>query len=144
MEVPGLKIFHYCGTLNFANSNSFKSELYKLIGINPQKVIEQKIKFREKEIYMAAQDSDEKQELKCIIMDMSALSYIDSSGVSILHSVIQEFQQIDVQFYFANCTSPIFETIKKCNLYLHKTFLLKIFATIQDAKIYYEKELYLR
>ncbi|XP_003699670.1 prestin isoform X1 [Megachile rotundata] len=144
VEVPGLKIYHYCGTLNFANSNYFKSELYKLIGINPQKVIEQKIKFREKEIYMKAQDSDEKQELKCVIMDMSALSYIDSSGVSTLHSVIQEFQQIDVQFYFANCTSPIFETIKKCNLYLHKTVLLKIFATIQDAKIYYEKELYLR
>lgn len=38
VEIPGIKIFHYCGTLNFANINHFKSELYKLIGINPKKL----------------------------------------------------------------------------------------------------------
>lgn len=77
-------------------------------------------------------------------MDMSALSYIDSSGVSTLHSTIKDFKQIDVHFYFTNCTSPIFETIKRCDLYLHGKFTLKMFATIQDAKTYFEKELYLR
>ncbi|XP_029040907.1 solute carrier family 26 member 6 isoform X3 [Osmia bicornis bicornis] len=144
VEIPGLKIFHYCGTLNFANSNYFKSELNKLIGINPQKVIEQKAKLKEKGIYMDTQDSEDKQELRCIIMDMSALSYIDSSGVSTLHSTIKDFQQIDVHFYFANCTSPIFETIKRCDLYLHGKFTLKMFATIQDAKTYFGKEMCLR
>ena len=54
---------------------------------------------------MDTQDTEDKQELRCIIMDMSALSYIDSSGVSTLHSTIKDFQQIDVHFYFANCTS---------------------------------------
>ncbi|XP_076547004.1 prestin isoform X2 [Osmia lignaria lignaria] len=144
VEIPGLKIFHYCGTLNFANSDYFKSELNKLIGINPQKVIEQKAKLKEKGIYMDTQDSEDIQELRCIIMDMSALSYIDSSGVSTLHSTIKDFQQIDVHFYFVNCTSPIFETIKRCDLYLHGKFTLKMFATIQDAKTYFEKEMCLR
>ncbi|XP_061941531.1 solute carrier family 26 member 6 isoform X2 [Apis cerana] len=144
VEIPGIKIFHYCGTLNFANINHFKSELYKLIGINPKKIIEHKIKLREKGIYMDTENSEEKQELQCIIMDMSALSYIDSSGVITLNSVMKEFQQIDIHFYFVSCTSPIFETIRKCDLYLHGTLTFKIFATIQDAKTYLEKELYSR
>jgi hypothetical protein len=36
-EIPGIKIFHYCGGLNFATRSHFKSELYRLVGINPQK-----------------------------------------------------------------------------------------------------------
>jgi hypothetical protein len=35
-EVPGIKIFHYCGGLNFATRSHFKNELYRLVGINPQ------------------------------------------------------------------------------------------------------------
>lgn len=93
---------------------------------------------------MDTEDSEDKQELQCVIMDMSSLSYIDSSGVITLNSVMKEFQQIDVHFYLVSCTSPIFETIKKCDLYLHGALTFKIFATIQDAKMYLEKELYSR
>lgn len=93
---------------------------------------------------MDTEDLEDKQELRCIIMDMSALSYIDSSGVIALNSVMREFQQIDVHFYLVSCRTPIFETIKKCDLYLYGTLTFKIFATIQDAKIYLEKELYSR
>ncbi|XP_033324659.1 prestin isoform X2 [Megalopta genalis] len=144
IEIPKLKIFQYCGTLNFANCNYFKSELYRIVRVNPQKVREHRQKLRENGIYIDTQDLEDKQELRCVIMDMSALSYIDSSGVFTLHSVIQEFDQIDVQFYLVNCTSPIFETIKKCDLYLHGKLTFKIFATIQDAKLYFEKEHYSR
>ncbi|XP_076165070.1 prestin isoform X2 [Ptiloglossa arizonensis] len=144
MEIPGLKIFHYCGTLNFANCNHFKSKLYKLVGINPQKVIEHRIKLKERGIYMDTGDSEDKQELQCVIMDMSALSYIDSSGVIMLHSMITEFNQIDIHFYLVRCTSPVFEMVQKCDLYLHGEFTFKMFATIQDAKMYLEKELYSR
>ncbi|OAD59199.1 Prestin [Eufriesea mexicana] len=144
IEIPGIKIFHYCGTLNFANTSHFKSELYKLIGINPKKIIEHKTKLREKGIYMDTEESEDKQELQCVIMDMSSLSYIDSSGVITLNSVMKEFQQIDIHFYLVSCTSPIFETIKKCDLYLHGALTFKIFATIQDAKTYLERELYSR
>ncbi|XP_050594696.1 prestin-like isoform X2 [Bombus affinis] len=144
IEIPGMKIVHYCGTLNFANTSHFKTELYKLIGVNPTKIIEHKTKLREKGIYMDTEDSEDKQELRCVIMDTSALSYIDSSGVITLNSVMKELQQIDVHFYLVSCRTPIFETIKKCDLYLHGTLTFKIFATIQDARTYLEKEMYSR
>lgn len=41
-EVPGIKIFHYCGGLNFATRNHFKNELYRYVGINPQEELVQK------------------------------------------------------------------------------------------------------
>lgn len=41
-EVPGIKIFHYCGGLNFATRNHFKTELYRFVGINPQNELVQK------------------------------------------------------------------------------------------------------
>lgn len=33
-EINFIKIFHYCGSLNFASRSSFKSELCTLIGLN--------------------------------------------------------------------------------------------------------------
>lgn len=143
-EIPGIKIFQYSGNLNFANASHFKTELHRLVGVNPQKIIDRKRKLTENGIYMDAQDSEDKEGLRCVIMDMSGLSSIDSSGVIMLHSAMREFQQIDVHFYVVNCTSPVFETIKKCDLYLHGTLTFKIFPTVQDAKTYLEKELYSR
>jgi len=43
-EIPGIKIFHYCGGLNFATRNHFKTELYRCVGINPQKELVRKNK----------------------------------------------------------------------------------------------------
>jgi hypothetical protein len=37
VEIPGLKIFQYCGGINFATRNTFKAELLRLVDINPQK-----------------------------------------------------------------------------------------------------------
>lgn len=37
VQIPGIKIVHYCGGINFATRNNFKSELQKLVGFQPQK-----------------------------------------------------------------------------------------------------------
>lgn len=39
VEIEGLKIFHYSGGINFATRNIFRDNLYKLVGINPQKEV---------------------------------------------------------------------------------------------------------
>ncbi|KAL2716479.1 prestin isoform X1 [Vespula squamosa] len=135
-EIEGIKIFHYCGSLNFANSAHFKSEVYKLIGINPQKVIRQRIKLRQKGIHLDEQDFVHKDGLRCIIMNMSAVSYIDPTGVNVIHAVASEFTEIQIHFYLASCSGPIFEMIKKCEMYTYKELSFKIFATIEDAVSY--------
>ncbi|GAB1860445.1 Prestin [Camponotus japonicus] len=139
VEIHGIKIFHYCGTLNFANNNYFRSIIYKLVGVCPQKIIKHRKKLTEENHFL--DDSEGRPELQCIIMDMSALSYIDPSSVQMLHLIVKEFTQVSIKFYFVNCPSPIFEMIKKCDLYIYGEMSLKIFATIQDAVAYFRNEI---
>ncbi|XP_018399758.1 PREDICTED: solute carrier family 26 member 6-like [Cyphomyrmex costatus] len=141
VEIPGIKIFHYCGTLNFANNSYFKSIVYKLVGVCPQKIIKYRKKLAEESRFLDEKNSRETCELQCIIMDMSALSYIDPSSVQVLHIIVEEFAQVNIKFYFVNCPSPIFETIKKCDLYVYGMMSLKIFATIQDAIAHFQNEI---
>lgn len=44
-----------------------------------------------------------KTDLKCLILDFSAVSYIDPSGVSMLKLIGQDFHRIDVPVYVAGC-----------------------------------------
>ncbi|XP_018303628.1 solute carrier family 26 member 10 isoform X2 [Mycetomoellerius zeteki] len=141
VEIHGIKIFHYCGTLNFANNSYFKSIVYKLVGVYPQKIIKYRKKLAEEGRFLDEKNSRETCELQCIIMDMSALSYIDPSSVQVLHVIVEEFTQMNIKFYFVNCPSPIFETVKKCDLYVYGTMSLKIFATIQDAIAHFQNEI---
>lgn len=137
-EIEGIKIFHYCGSLNFANSDHFKSEVYRLIGINPQISIKQQKSLTEEDVNVDEQVLKEKDGIRCIIMNMSAVSYIDPTGVKALHTIASEFAAIDIQFYLAACSTPIFEMIKKCEMYVHNEVTFKIFATIDDA-VYYSR-----
>ncbi|XP_036146062.1 solute carrier family 26 member 6 isoform X2 [Monomorium pharaonis] len=140
MEICGVKLFHYCGSLNFANNNYFKSTVHRLVGTSPQQVMKHRKKLAEEGHILDEKNPRETCELHCIIMDMSALSYIDPSSVQVLHAVVEEFAQVDIDFCFVNCPSPIFETIKKCDLYIYGMMSLKIFATIQDAIVYFQNE----
>ncbi|XP_020283272.1 solute carrier family 26 member 6 isoform X2 [Pseudomyrmex gracilis] len=138
IEIPGIKIFHYCGTLNFANNNHFKSTVYTLVGVCPQKIVKLRKQLAEEGHFLNDKNSESKSELHCVIMDMSALSYIDPSSVQVLHSIVEEFAQINVEVYFTNCPSSVYETIKKCDLYIYGTMSLQMFATVQDAVTYFQ------
>lgn len=44
MEVPGIKIFHYSGSLNFASRHYFREEVYKIAELVPQKELNRQLK----------------------------------------------------------------------------------------------------
>ncbi|XP_014476242.1 PREDICTED: solute carrier family 26 member 10 isoform X2 [Dinoponera quadriceps] len=139
-EIHGIKIFRYSGTLNFANNSHFKSVVYKLVAICPQEVIKRRKKLVEEGRFLDDKSTDDRKELRCIIMDMSALSYIDPSSVHVLHVIVEEFKQVNIEFYFVNCLSPVFEMIKKCDTYVYGAISFKIFATVQDAVVHFQNE----
>ncbi|XP_072763166.1 prestin isoform X2 [Anoplolepis gracilipes] len=140
VEIHGVKIIHYCGSLNFVNNSYFRSTVYKLVGVCPQKMMKNRKKLAEENHFLNDKDSEDRHELQCIIMDMSALSHIDPNSVQMLHLIVEEFTQVNIRFYFVNCSSLIFEIIKKCDLYIYGKMSLKIFATIQDAITYFRNE----
>lgn len=49
MEVPGVKILHYCGGLNFASRQHFRKQVYQTAGVVPQMELALRLKNSEKE-----------------------------------------------------------------------------------------------
>ncbi|KYB29497.1 prestin isoform X2 [Tribolium castaneum] len=144
VEIPGIKIFQYCGGINFATRNIFRSEVLRLVDINPQKELEYRKKLTKygDEIDVKEPESPNEKiaklqrkinrELKCLILDFSSLSHLDPSGASMLQIVTESFQKIDIPVYIAACPEPIYEMINKCGLINHKSSI-RTFPTVHDA-----------
>lgn len=129
VEIPKIKIFHYCGSLNFASRNSFKSELLSLIKLDVVKELKRMVQSHKKDI---AYESD----LKCLIIDFTALSYIDSSGTKTLKLLINDINQLSILVCFAGSSSPVYEMMKKCDVVENSDGLAKFFPTLHDAVFY--------
>ncbi|XP_023312052.1 sulfate transporter isoform X3 [Anoplophora glabripennis] len=146
-QIDGIKIFHYCGGINFATRNIFKKDIMCLVEINPQKEIIYRSKLaeyinRDEDVDGKSKANKEKilklqkkinTHLRCLIMDFSSVSYIDPSGVSMLKNVIESFQKLDIPVYIAACSDPVYNMMKKCNLICITNPSLRLFPTIQDA-----------
>ncbi|KAF5284073.1 hypothetical protein FQA39_LY17122 [Lamprigera yunnana] len=122
MAIPlrGIKIFHYSGGLNFALRDTFKSQLYSSIKIEPQKELRLRrklAKLKEKDDLMSLDLSIQKfndkieklkskttTDLYCLIIDFTAVSYIDPSGVSIMKIIGEDFSRINIPIYITGCS----------------------------------------
>lgn len=86
-------------------------------------------------------------DIKCLILDFSALSYVDPSGISTLKVIAQDFRKIDIPIYIAGCSGklendlfhcllflsvPVYEMMSKCDL-IGGTTSLRVFPTVHDA-----------
>ena len=70
---------------------------------------------------------------------MSALTYIDPTGVKALREIVEEFAQIEIPVYLAACSVSVFDNIQKCDLYEKRKSSFRIFATIHDAVFYTQR-----
>lgn len=153
-EIEGIKIFHYCGALNFASKAIFKEQLTKKVGFDVSKVL---AKITESKHANQARERDGFViDIKCIILDFSAVSYIDPVAVHLLRSLASEYSELDIALYVASCSGksgivlatptcvkcifpvsgPIFEMLAKCDKYEGEKIKINIYPTIHDAVLY--------
>lgn len=78
----------------------FKSELYKLIELDPAAEIRKQSENEGKQ----SKSFDLRKQLKCLIIDFSALSYIDPSGVSTLKQIIADFNKLNINVYISGAS----------------------------------------
>lgn len=79
---------------------------------------------------------------KSVIIDFSALTYIDASGVSALKIIIKELNSIMLNVCLAGCSSPVYEMLKKCDFFNNQANDFKVFPTVLDAVLYVEELLH--
>lgn len=105
------------GGVNFATRSMFKSELLRRIQLDPRKITQHRKKCLEYNNVTKSGLSNEFDHLlfKILIVDLSAVNYIDPAGVEQLKLIQNEFEDLDIMLYFANA-SGIYLKIIMCQL----------------------------
>ncbi|XP_063368854.1 prestin isoform X1 [Cydia amplana] len=142
-ELPGIKIFHYCGGLNFATKNLFRETLFRKVGymkpivIFPEDQDSNNGTLTKSESYVW--DPSIGKKVHCVIIDASALSYVDAPGVKTLVVVSKELEASNIMVLLAGANGPMLEMIHRYNE-LETTNQLRIdtFPTVHDAVVYYK------
>ncbi|XP_028162890.1 prestin isoform X3 [Ostrinia furnacalis] len=137
-ELPGVKIFHYCGGLNFASKNLFRETLFRKIGyLKPTEVVP------DDDNNLTKSDSYEwdptiGHRVQCVIIDATALSYVDAPGVKTLVAVQRELVSSNITVLLAGANGPVLEMISKFNSLEADRLQLDTFPTVHDAVVYYK------
>ncbi|XP_012229611.2 prestin-like isoform X1 [Linepithema humile] len=128
VEVPGIKIFHYSGSLNFACRQYFREEVYKVAELVPQKELNKRLKST------CTGAAEEIKKLRILILDFTALSHVDLAGANAMRSIVDEYCRIEISVYIAGCSGPVYETMRKCNLAeQNENHFFAMFPTVADA-----------
>lgn len=126
-EIANLRIFHYSGCLNFASHDNFKKTLYRLVGFE-----------------VASEDKKgfPGDEIKCVIVDLSCLTYVDAAGVKTLRIVVEEMQKTGIEVLLATAAPQIFEQLKNYEVHESSSTKFKMFPTIHDAvQVAYQRDI---
>lgn len=160
-EIPGVTVFHFESSLYYANAEHFRNRLYELTGVNPvlEKVAIEKRKAEKAKNQKNGKNGNSKNAeteddvnvemgsteddhfvissstatiLHHIVIDCSAMTYLDAVGVKVLKSVVGEYNSIGVKIYLAHCRGNFVDM-------LHNTDALgedtsdTVFLTVHDA-----------
>lgn len=72
-------------------------------------------------------------DIKCVIVDLGCVMYVDASGVKTLRTVTEEMQRANIEVLLATAASPIFERLRAFEATDVSPVKFKLFPTIHDA-----------
>ncbi|XP_069592443.1 solute carrier family 26 member 6-like isoform X2 [Ranitomeya imitator] len=78
----------------------------------------------------------EKLDFHSLILDFSAVSFIDTVGTKMLTNVFNEFREIEVEVYIVNCPVSVLRQLENSNFFNENITQASIFASIHDAVSY--------
>ncbi|CAH1641111.1 unnamed protein product [Spodoptera littoralis] len=137
-ELPGIKIFHYCGGLNFATKNLFQKKLFLKIGyMKPAEVAhDEDNNLTKSESY--EWDPNLSNRVQCVIIDVTALSYVDGPGIKSLVAAQKELVTNNITVLLAGANGPVLEMIDRYNSIETDILQMETFPTVHDAVLFYK------
>ncbi|XP_042548018.1 sulfate transporter [Dipodomys spectabilis] len=119
---PGIKVFRFIAPLYYINKESFKSALYKktlnpvLVKAAQKKAAKRKLK-EETVTLSGIQDevsvqlSHDAVELHTIVIDCSAIQFLDTAGIQTLKEVRRDYEAIGIQVLLAQCNPSVRDSL---------------------------------
>ncbi|XP_003782094.1 sulfate transporter [Otolemur garnettii] len=119
---PGIKIFRFAAPLYYINKECFKSALYKKT-VNPvlvkaaqrkaakRKMKEEIVTFSGIQDEVSVQLSHSPLELHTIVIDCSAIQFLDTAGIQTLKEVHRDYEAIGIQVLLAQCNPSVRDSL---------------------------------
>lgn len=121
---PGIKIFRFLAPLYYINKEYFKSALYKKT-LNPvvvkaaqkkaakRKIQEETVTFSGIQDEVSVQFSHELLELHTIVIDCSAIQFLDTAGIHTLKEIRRDYEAIGIQVLLAQCNPSVRDSLAR-------------------------------
>ncbi|XP_045855696.1 sulfate transporter [Meles meles] len=145
---PGIKIFRFVAPLYYINKECFKSALYKKT-LNPvlvksarKKAAKRKI-MKETMILSGIQDevsvqlSHDPLDLHTIVIDCSAIQFLDTAGIHTLKEVRRDYEAIGIQVLLAQCNPSVRDSLA-CGEYFKEEEENLLFYSVYEAMAFAE------
>lgn len=129
MPPPRVQVFRFQAPLYYANKDSFLKSLYKAVGVEPFLELSKKRKAEKKAKGLSSKQANGNGEknnkdvviglvqreldFHTIVLDCSAIPFIDSTGMATFSGLVKEYKEIRVSVLLANCNTLIIDTLQK-------------------------------
>uniref|UniRef100_A0A8C4REU6 Sulfate transporter n=1 Tax=Erpetoichthys calabaricus TaxID=27687 RepID=A0A8C4REU6_ERPCA len=150
--VPKVKIFRFQAPLYYANKDFFLRSLYKATRLDPLLEIAKRKKAEKKAKQLAAKRAKENvqdngncqvnqilvpkdHEFHTIVLDCSAIQFLDTSGISTLKGVRNDYKEVGISVLLASCNPCVLDTLKRGSYFgpNEKDISTLMFYTIHSA-----------
>lgn len=129
---PGLHVFRFQAPLYYANKDVFLKSLYRAVGVEPFLELTRRKKNQKKAAALSlkqekangAKSNGEavvplqaELEFHTIVLDCSAVPFVDSSGMSMLKGLLKEYKDIGVSVIFSACKPSVIDAMRKAQVF---------------------------
>uniref|UniRef100_A0AAY5F388 STAS domain-containing protein n=1 Tax=Electrophorus electricus TaxID=8005 RepID=A0AAY5F388_ELEEL len=151
-EPEGVKIFRIPSPIFFANIDFLRGKLIDAVGFNPLRVLRKRNKALRKirkllkkgELTLMSDESTELPanisvppvDIHSLVLDFSAVSFIDITALNGLKMALKEFIRVDVEVYIVACDPYVFEKLKSCEFFDDEIKTSIFFLTLHDAMLH--------
>lgn len=121
----GVQVFRFEAPLYYVNKQSFKSALYKHVGVDPISVASAEKKAAKKrkkqkdilennpgEIETFMHLYQERSSFHSLVIDCSAIQFIDTAGLSTLKEIVKDYNDIGVHVLLAQCNMSVRNSLR--------------------------------
>lgn len=140
-EIESIKIFQFCGPINYACAEMFERLLRHKTRVNVKHIINRaerasrqqaQTKMSDISSYLSSADPRELNLPSHIILDFAMISYIDSAGLHVIKKTIEDYKRINVTIFFASLASHVASVVKS-DASLWNVYKERFYITLADA-----------
>lgn len=122
-----MKVFRFQAPLYYANKDVFLRSLHRAVGVEPFAELTRRRKDEKKAAALSLKHQEANGEaavrlqaeldFHAIVLDCSAVPFVDSSGVSTLKVTLKEYKDIGVSVILASCNAPVIDAMKGAQIF---------------------------